>query len=224
MNIKSKTIFQNSRIGKQGCLFCDPIDGMQIHKTDNFQVLIDTFPIVPGHMMISSLAHFGSAGEIPKPMQEELQDLKNQLSYNARSFSGCHVFYEHGRAGSCMKTNPNTSKCEHFHLHCLPVDISITQKLQEKFDCIKMTTYDNIASLFLEHGSYLYFEENDGSMYFFPAEDQTVESHLLRTLLCEALGISNRQDWENYTDYTLFMTSFELINACIHFYEEAKIV
>ena len=102
-------------------------------------------------------------------------------------------FYEHGRAGSCMKTNPNASKCEHFHLHCLPVDISITQKLQATFDSIKMAKYQDVMPLFLEHGSYLYFEENDGSMYFFPAEDQKVESHLLRTLSCEALGISDRQ-------------------------------
>ena len=94
--MKSKTIFQNARRGKQGCLFCDPIEGMQIHKTSNFQVLIDTFPIVPGHLMISSLAHFGSAGEIPEAMQEELQELKSQLSYNVRSLCGCHIFMSMG--------------------------------------------------------------------------------------------------------------------------------
>lgn len=204
-------IFKNAIKGKPGCLFCDPIPGMAIHETDHFRVLMDTFPIIPGHLMISSKAHYGSAGEIPDEMQQELIELKHDLKEKVKGINGDYIFYEHGRAGCCMKANPNGQKCEHFHLHCLPVDVSLSKSLSQKYSCIPMESYEEIMPLFLEHGNYLYFEETSGKMCFFPAEDHKVESHLLRSLICNSLGIPNRSDWQSYEDAMVFMKSYELI-------------
>lgn len=209
-------IYQNACNRKSGCLFCRPVEGMPIEETKNFRVLIDTFPTIPGHLMISSKDHYGSAGEIPLEMQAELKDLKNKLKENIQGIFGSYIFYEHGRSGCCMSINPEGEKCEHFHLHCLPIDISIKTHLSSRFSCIEMHDYSDISPLFNEHGHYLFFEENSGAMYFFPAEDEKVESHLLRTLVCYANGVPARSNWQQYDEYEVFQKSYELVDELIY--------
>lgn len=211
------TIYQLARKGKPGCLFCSPIEGMPIYETENFRVLLDTFPVIPGHLMISSKAHYGSAGEIPEELQEEMIALKNLLREQVSQINGNAIFYEHGRAGCCMKANPNGQKCEHFHLHCLPADLSISEKLKVKYSEISMNSFKEIRDLFLEQGNYLFFENTKEEQYFYPAEDHKVESHLLRTVICQALGISDRSDWESYPSEELFLESYAIINEKMNF-------
>jgi diadenosine tetraphosphate (Ap4A) HIT family hydrolase len=201
-----------------GCLFCKPYESMVIHESQSFRVLIDTFPIIPGHLMISSKAHYGSAGEIPVELQEELFTLKEDLKNRVRTLNGNCIFYEHGRAGCCMKTNPNGQKCEHFHLHCLPVEACILTELSKKFKAIAITDYSDVMNLFMQYGNYLYFENSQSQQFFFPASDNEVESHLLRTLICDALQVSKRSNWEGYRELDTYIESQQLIET--NFYKK----
>jgi diadenosine tetraphosphate (Ap4A) HIT family hydrolase len=199
-----------------GCLFCQPYKSMIVHETESFRVLVDTFPIVPGHIMISSKAHYGSAGEIPEDLQNELFELKEDVKERVKKVNGAYIFYEHGRAGCCMKANPNGQKCEHFHLHCIPVDLCICDELAKKFDPIEIAHYLEVMPLFMQYGNYLFFENALGKQFFFPAQDNKVESHLLRTLVCNALKVSSRSDWENYRDIDTFVESQNLVENYIY--------
>ena len=215
--LSPETIFANARIGKPGCLFCDPVEGMIFHETEHFTVLLDTFPVLPGHLMISTKEHYGCAGEVPSDWVPELLELKSRLRKEVEGLHGHAIFYEHGRAGCCLAANPDGSKCEHFHLHCLPADIPLPSRLTEDYDEITPSSYSELQRLFQEEGHYLYFEDAKGQMSFFPAEDDKVESHLLRTLVCQALRVEKRSEWEKYDEATPFIHSHDLIHQEISF-------
>jgi len=221
VTISPHDIYQNARNRKIGCLFCDPVKGMVIHETRNFRVLVDTFPITPGHLMISTQAHYGSAGEIPEELMQELTELKEEVRYNVQSIGNSCIFYEHGRAGCCLSKPLEDQKCEHFHLHCLPVELCIKDAVCNKFQVLKMENYRQISPLFFEHGNYLYFENARGEMFFFPAEDNKVESHLLRTLICNTIGIPNRSDWQTYNEEFIFIQSYDLVKS-FNFSEQGR--
>jgi diadenosine tetraphosphate (Ap4A) HIT family hydrolase len=204
------SIFKNALNHKSECLFCSPISGMTLSETENFRVLLDNFPICPGHIMISTKAHYGSAGEVPLELQQEFIELKNQIGILAKSKTGKVVFYEHGRAGSCHHANPN-EQCDHFHLHCLPLDICIHKQLRSSYERIQMNQYSQIHDLFYEYGNYLFFENAENQMSFYVEGENKVASHLLRTLICSAIGKDNLANWEQYTNMnmSLYSQSFE---------------
>lgn len=202
-------IYQKGKEDTFGCLFCNPNEGMAIYESENFRVLVDTFPIVPGHIMISSRAHYGAGGELPEELQEEVVLLKDYLRARLKSQNLPCTFYEHGRAGCCVPTDPNGQKCEHFHLHCLPVNVSIRNPLEKRFSCLTLNHYLELMPLFQIHGNYLYVEEDSGLMMLFPVEDHFVDSHLLRTLVCNALGLSHRANWQEYQEPTVFLKGYE---------------
>lgn len=208
--------FEEAVRGKPGCLFCHPYKGMIFHETKNFRLLIDTFPVALGHLMISSKEHYGCSGEIPEGIFEELESLKEDLKHKIKSLNGSYIFYEHGRAGSCLSKDPN-QKCEHFHMHCLPVNISIQKELRTRFDEIHLMHFEQMPRLFWEHGNYLYFEEANGNLWFYPVSNKIVEPHLLRTLICRELKSPNLARWEDFCDPSPFLNSFDMIK---HLQEE----
>lgn len=207
--------FQEARQGRSGCLFCRPFEGMKIFDTAHFRVLADTFPVHSGHVMISSKDHWGCAGEVPSDLQVELSNLKDSVREIVQGLNGRAVFYEHGRAGCCLALDANGQKCEHFHLHCVPADIDIRKPLDQRFEQITLGKYSQIHDAFMEEGNYLYFEDADGQMSFYPAADQNVEPHLLRTLVCQALGVPQLSEWERCRDPELFRNSLDLIHQLV---------
>jgi diadenosine tetraphosphate (Ap4A) HIT family hydrolase len=117
-----------------GCVFCEPREELIIEKSEHFIVLHDPFPLMPGHIMITSKEHFGCAGEIPENWFLELTSLKSKFSKKIKSDFRHISLYEHGRAGVCHaqdidEADPNS--CNHFHLHILPLEQNIQQELKK---------------------------------------------------------------------------------------------
>lgn len=200
---------------KKGCLFCDPYNGMIVKSTTHFNVLADTFPIVAGHTMVSSKGHFGCAGEIPPELQEELFAIKNDIADTFQKEYGKVIFYEHGRAGCCLTQDPEGSKCEHFHLHALPADVDIAPQLAQKFSHVQLRSFNDVYEQYYSNGNYLYFENNKGEIYFYPTSEYNVESHHLRTLICQELDILERSNWEEYKDSHLWLQSISTITKLV---------
>lgn len=204
-------LFKKAKLGKSGCLFCNPFEEMVLFEGEFFRVLADTFPLVPGHMMIATKDHYGCAGEVPEAKLDELSEIKNRLKTRIQLFDSEVCFYEHGRAGGCTTVQPGL-KCEHFHLHCLPIRIDITDRLKNLFPFHILPRYQDIAEAFFESGDYLFFETNEEEKHFFPAGNIPVAPHLLRTFIAEAVGKPNLADWECYDNFELLKESYEKIH------------
>lgn len=209
--------FYEAKKGKSECIFCFPYQGMEVLETKNFRVLADTFPLVSGHMMITSKAHYSCAGELSVELQPELISLKNIIGDRFKEKKIKIIFYEHGRSGCCLATKIDKLNCEHFHLHCLPINISIADLLEEKFRSISLESYADLQYYFFCHGNYLFFEDPNQNLFFYPTSDQHVAPHLLRTLISNKIGFPNKADWEKYKNSKSWLESINFINKEINF-------
>lgn len=186
---------------KSGCIFCNPYDGMLLFQTDHFRVLADTFPINLGHVMISSKLHYGCAGELLNNVFDELCILKEYIRHVFEKNKMTVVFYEHGRAGCCMSSRTEDVECcEHFHLHCVVTTFSIHEDIKNHFQWFQLPHYKNLPEFFYNYGRYLFFEDTKSNMFFYPALNQEVPAHFLRSLICEKLGNLDQVSWEKYND------------------------
>lgn len=204
-------IYNNVIRSKLKCFFCDPVNGSVLHETEHFRVIIDPFPVHAGHIMICSKNHVGSVKDMADEIFQELHQLKDIVEKKMRVIDGDSIFYEHGHAALVA-----SRQHKHFHLHCLPVNISITDSLNQRFKGVLLNSYADIRSLATEFGDYLYFETTFGDKYFYPVKNDLIEGNLLRTLICNTLGITNRADWRTYQEAMTFVKSYELIENFIH--------
>lgn len=202
----------NSFIQK-GCLFCELTEHILLFSTNYFNVVLDNFPLVEGHILILSKSHFGCAGEVPEDFFDELVELKATVAQQIGRAYAAPSFYEHGRAGSCVTFGQDDRLCHHFHLHALPLPTAcdITQQLQQQFFQHKaVASFAQIPHLFQRYGEYLYFENSLKQGIFYPVA-QKIPSHLLRTLIAQGLGHEERADWEAFNDEHLITNC--LLNA-----------
>ena len=148
------------------CIFCGIDRSTETYfETPNFLIAANPFYIVPGHLMIISKSHYGCVGELPSELFEEFiacktfaqNVIKTQLNIDP-------IFYEHGRAGSCISASEDDAKCEHMHFHILPTDINISDKILNNLKTIQITT-SSIRDQFEKYGSYLFFENKDGGRF-----------------------------------------------------------
>ncbi len=199
MSQETKLFFQGKQATRE-CFFCYPPKEMILFETSNFRVLMDNYPVVLGHLMITTKAHYGAAGEVPPPYWQELFDLKEQIANLAIEMEGNAIYYEHGRAGACHVSSRMNPECEHFHLHCLPADICIHSQIEAEHSGIKIEQYEELFDLYYQFGSYFYFENNKGEKFFYPVEEDSAPAHHLRTLVCNELGSDHLSSWENFED------------------------
>lgn len=205
-----KVFEQALNYDKNKCVFCSPIDGSILDDTKNFRILLDNFPITPGHILISSKLHYSSAGELPIELNEELLRIKENLKKTNLLQSKQCIFYEHGRIGSCSS---GETKCEHFHLHCVPINLCIHDALRKNFNFTKMLNYKQLTNLFFENGGYLFFENVLGEMYFYTQKnDLEIPSHFLRSLICNGIQRSELSNWEEYCYVDILVKSHSLLN------------
>lgn len=209
-------IFYRGKTPSRTCLFCVPNPGMTLWETDNFRCIADTYPILPGHVMISSKEHYGSAGELPTSLHAEFLECKNISKEYADLYGHGCIFYEHGKAGACHASAQEDIHCEHFHLHCLPKSACIHKEIQKQFNGIPLQRYEELFIHYSKHGPYLFFENDREEKIFYPAQSGRVPSHFLRTLLCQTFGISTLSDWSAYNDLEKYKESRALIKQIMH--------
>lgn len=203
-------------IQQKDCIFCEVEFSKVLFSTENFIVALDDFPLTEGHLLIFSKEHYGCGGELPKTNLFDLISLKDKVSTLLREVYGKVIFYEHGRAGHCVSFSPDERLCHHFHLHALPLSQDISSNLDDQFQRLNMSSYASIDDFFNKFGEYLFFENNDKKAIFYPVVTE-IESHLLRTLVANALQAPERADWENFDDKDFIYNALERAQANISF-------
>ena len=198
---------------EEECVFCRPSECLIIESTTHFHLMLDPFALTPGHLLITSLQHYGCLGEVPLNLQKECSELREQASSLLSEVFSQPVFrYEHGRAGHCIARGVSSRSCHHYHEHLIPADISLHPAMEKRFKGIPIQSNEDICSLFERYDEYLLVAESNGNHRFYIANSDDVEPHLLRTLTAEALGHPERSDWETYPSCDLLLEGKEAIN------------
>jgi diadenosine tetraphosphate (Ap4A) HIT family hydrolase len=182
---------------QQGCVFCAPADELVVATAPNFGVCLDVAPLAAGHLILHSAEHHACSGEVPRELFAELKTVKQAAVSALRRRYGSVTLYEHGRAGHCLTDGPEHRLCHHFHLHCVPTEVDVSDELATRFSSVQVSDYGQLTDLYEEYGDYLYVENADGEGVYFVV-DRPIERHLLRTLISRAMGCPERADWKNY--------------------------
>lgn len=198
MKINTNLIDYNEFITADECIFCNPPALELLTETSNFYVTFDASPLVEGHVDIHTKEHIGCAAEMEPSIYEEFIALKRWIAAIIKKHYGVVSFYEHGRAGHCGMTVDGVI-CHHFHLHALPLKEDISKEISEISSPISLKDESEISQLYEEYDQYLYFENKEGTKYFFPVND-TLPSHYLRTVIANAIGRPQRANWEQEFD------------------------
>ncbi|MEM7173751.1 MAG: hypothetical protein AAF380_00600 [Bacteroidota bacterium] len=72
--------------------------------------------------------------------------------------------------------------------------------MNKNFDGYPLKDYNEIKSYFSSFGDYLYVEQNDETMMFYPTQGEKIPSHYIRTIIAQYLGKPERANWEIYAN------------------------
>lgn len=202
--------FFASAVNSRACFYCNTDPIRILYETENFRVLINTFPIAPGHIMISGKQHLAAMGALNADCIQELLEIKEKISCIYDELFKGVVFYEHGRMCICENEASNEHRCSHFHLNCLPATVCMHKNIQLLIpQFYSMQSVSEVTDLYKQFDEYLYFENSEGRSYFYPIS-QKIPSHFIRTLLCDALLVPERSNWKKHKDFSEYLENYAL--------------
>ncbi len=99
-----------------GCVFCnEEIERNQFYESENFRVIYNIAPILPGHTLIIPKTHYSSFLELSRELREELINLSHKVAEILLKIFKCGGFdltLQDGEvAGQTVL---------HLHLHLIP--------------------------------------------------------------------------------------------------------
>jgi len=145
------------------CEFCSPGKLAHIlYETPHFRIAADHAPLVEGHLLIVSKAHYACYGDVPAALDDELFSLKKFIKQFFIRFYDPPVFWEHGIFRQTVF---------HAHLHCFPwgnieYDVSRGEHGQV------VTSQDDVRRWYADRGQYFYLEDSAIALLFPPELDR----------------------------------------------------
>ena len=106
--------------GKEDCIFCSIIEGKQpahiIEENEHFLIILDIFPLRPGHTLIISKRHVTFIEELTNEERNTLIDLINKMSKKLKesklNVKATQILLNNGKEAN--QTIP------HLHFHIIP--------------------------------------------------------------------------------------------------------
>jgi diadenosine tetraphosphate (Ap4A) HIT family hydrolase len=155
-------------------------------------VVLDTAPLVKGHLLIMSRAHrlsfYQVASESPDEFDRVVEDVSRIFAQKYQP----PTFFEHGssdgtaRAGACV---------DHAHLHVIPGYYNLVPRIRLDFpDLIEYSTLSEALSA--QQGKpYLLVAEPGQKVY--ATEAKICPNQYLRSVVSQAVGAADRWHWQD---------------------------
>jgi diadenosine tetraphosphate (Ap4A) HIT family hydrolase len=174
------------------CVFCAEASAA-VWRGEHFYVLLDIAPILEGHALVCSSAHYPSTADLPGDLVTELDALCDWLRSFYMQEYGAFTLFEHGRTGHCVRHHPEERPCNHMHVHMLP----LTEDLTERIDLGQRTTWrswQDVTRLGTDIDGYVATHTPTAGRCFYPVMHM-LPSHYLRTRAAELSGHASVADW-----------------------------
>jgi diadenosine tetraphosphate (Ap4A) HIT family hydrolase len=158
----------------------------------HFSALVDTAPIVEGHLLIVSNQHAPSFAATKRETRNELWELKERMvAWLARVYQR-PTLLEHGAASFAR----NAGSCvDHAHLHLVPARLELLPRLAADYPSLSRFDSHEAALDAMRGHPYLYFEDVDGRC--FAAVAPVCPTQYLRRLSTEAVNSPDRWNWRD---------------------------
>ncbi|MDO7171432.1 HIT family protein [Mariniflexile sp. AS56] len=184
------------------CRFCNPPDKNRIlFESDNFYVMLSLGPIVEGYLLICSKQHFESCSKIPKKYSTEFDSLVSAVKQILIETYGSCIFYEHGRAGSCLSFGEGSKHCYHAHMHCVPVNVKLSNLIEGTLKPIKCNSFDDFRENCNKYNEpYLFVDDGEKYIYIVVKD---IRRQYLRYLTAEAIGKKGLWNWVEHQGWDI---------------------
>lgn len=182
------------------CIFCNIDKNLKIYEAENFYLHFDPYPLVAGHLMISSKSHYNCLEVLPNNIINELSMLKLKVRNALAKAYKVVSFYAQGRTGECIAPDMDNCLCHHFHLYALPFAGPLHEDLELQFRGKRISDPFMEKAYFGGSAKYLYFEDWAGNAKFYSTEGKVVPHHFLRTLILRYLGEPYHAGWKVHTN------------------------
>jgi diadenosine tetraphosphate (Ap4A) HIT family hydrolase len=184
-----------------------------IAETENFVIIPDLSPLVPGHLLLVPKWHYTSLSPLPDGLWNEFLFIRSKLVPVLTDLFGETIQFEHGASS----TNPAGHCIEHAHLHFVPAHIDLLPNLKQ-YRAREIKEIDEIR----EYGSrdipYLFSQTADGTMFIADGFD-AVPSQFLRRFAAKQIGIPDGLwDWGIYINKSFLretIRSFERVSMFV---------
>ncbi|MET8864385.1 HIT family protein [Nonomuraea sp. NPDC004580] len=133
-----------------------------ICENGSFLVVLDTAPLVEGHLLIIPDRHITALASLPEIERDELYAAKREAELRMREAYGRFTYFEHGaesrgrHAGACI---------DHAHLHLLPGDIDLLPHVARDYPEIQAFTGYGDALDGLAGRAYVMFGREPGPVH-----------------------------------------------------------
>jgi diadenosine tetraphosphate (Ap4A) HIT family hydrolase len=194
----------------KGCSFCFPSNNEKILKImPHFYVVPSIGSIVEGYVLINMKYHLPSFGCLDPSLLDEFLLLKENVRKALESVfgRGC-IFYEHGRVGTSLRLLGDDKISHHAHLHCVAINVDLLGKISEKYQPLRLNAWCEVIQLEKYYKHYLYYEDNDKNMFFFPV-DNYPKPQFLRSLLAIELNDPEAADWREKPNWENIAITYE---------------
>jgi len=156
------------------CVLCNEVSGqhalstllsipLPVHRVliedEDFLVLRDICPLIPGHYLLISREHLCSFGDLPATKHKTFSQFKLYAADMIGRRFARPILFEHGSrigsmaAGACV---------EHAHIHLIPVSGAPVTLWMEEFGDVKTCTDPAAPSSVVSSEDYLFYEDDQG--------------------------------------------------------------
>ena len=171
------------------------LDEKIIARSQHFVVLQDISPIVPGHYLVLPKQHLTSISQIPNEWWPELERIIDQVVKFLTSKYGAPFLFEHGSSPD-VSGSVGGACIEHAHIHLIPKEISVIDKLHEYATNSIDNHLTSMAKLLQGiNGSYLFYQDQSGRGCVVTSTKRPLPQQFIRKLVAEISGIPN-WDWK----------------------------
>jgi diadenosine tetraphosphate (Ap4A) HIT family hydrolase len=164
--------------------------GHIIMKNAHFSLLRDINPIIPGHSILVTNAHYTSFGQIPIAHSREFIEIKNATDSLFHDRYGSYFLFEHG-------TTIHGAECRncvsHAHIHYIPHSIKIEKYLHPYSVILSNESNTEILQRLRSiKCEYFYYEDNYKNSVLVQNPIYPVPRQFLRMIMANELSL---EDW-----------------------------
>lgn len=173
---------------RKNCPHCDSSSQAfryPLEKLDDFFIVVDSHPIVEGHILIIPKLHISCIGEYPQSLYEKFLNLNSRINQFLKKEYGRVSSFEHGIFGQTVF---------HSHIHYLPFNGSPDQIIPEgKEKLNKINDLSELKLLVKKDGGYLFFSIGED---LWSVDKSLAAPRFFRDRFAKALGRSERGNWK----------------------------
>jgi diadenosine tetraphosphate (Ap4A) HIT family hydrolase len=173
-DVPIRTIFSRTEMPSEALL-----------KTEEFIVIADVAPVVPGHMLIFPVTHVSAISLLSPEGRGEIERLRGVISRALKLETGrASIAFEHGLCGTSGRDGCGI---DHAHLHVLPSPGDVGSVMRKAYDCREVESLKDLP-IMTSPGTQEYLVLIDERERCFYAEVRTPTRQFFRRVISEMLS------------------------------------